>query len=68
MKVNFDKTSFIGKAASLDIVDASARAYLDAVNKMIHYKMTLDSHNHKGRKKAGSAKGKSKKSTAKQKK
>ena len=28
MKVDFGKASFIGKAASLDIVDASARAYL----------------------------------------
>ncbi len=47
MKVDFGKASFIGKAASLDIVDASARAYLDAVNKMIHYRMTLDSQNGK---------------------
>ena len=42
MKVNFGKASFIGKAASLDIVDASARAYVDAVNKMIHYQSALD--------------------------
>jgi 2-isopropylmalate synthase len=41
MKVDFGKVSFIGKAASLDIVDASARAYLDAVNKIIHYQMAL---------------------------
>jgi 2-isopropylmalate synthase len=44
MKVDFGKVSFIGKAASLDIVDASARAYLDAVNKMIHYQMALAEH------------------------
>ncbi len=44
MKVDFGKASFIGKAASLDIVDASARAYVDAVNKMIHYQMALEAH------------------------
>ncbi len=41
MKVDFGKVSFIGKAASLDILDASARAYVDAVNKMIHYQTAL---------------------------
>ena len=60
MKVDFGKASFIGKAASLDIVDASARAYLDAVNKMIHYKLTLDTHNGNGRtNKTSAARGKS---------
>ena len=44
MKVCFGRAAFIGKAASLDIVDASARAYVDAVNKSIHYKLTLDAH------------------------
>jgi len=44
MKVDFGKASFIGKAASLDIVDASARAYVDAVNKVIHYQMALSAH------------------------
>jgi 2-isopropylmalate synthase len=44
MKVDFGKASFIGKAASLDIVDASARAYIDAVNKMIHYQTALTAH------------------------
>jgi 2-isopropylmalate synthase len=44
MKVDFGKATFIGKAASLDIVDASARAYLDAVNKLIHYQMALAEH------------------------
>jgi 2-isopropylmalate synthase len=45
MKVDFGKASFIGKAASLDIVDASARAYVDAVNKMTHYQAALTAHN-----------------------
>lgn len=44
MKVDFGKASFIGKAASLDIVDATARAYIDAVNKMINYQMALAAH------------------------
>jgi 2-isopropylmalate synthase len=44
IKVDFGKASFIGKAASLDIVDASARAYVDAVNKMIHYQQALAVH------------------------
>jgi 2-isopropylmalate synthase len=44
MKVDFGNISFIGRAASLDIVDASARAYVDAVNKMIHYRMALETH------------------------
>ena len=44
MKVDFGKISFIGRAASLDIVDASARAYVDAVNKMVHYQMALATH------------------------
>jgi 2-isopropylmalate synthase len=44
MKVDFGKASFIGKAASLDIVDASARAYVDAVNKMMHYQTALAAH------------------------
>jgi 2-isopropylmalate synthase len=44
MKVDFGKASFIGKAASLDIVDASARAYVDAVNKMLHYQQALAVH------------------------
>jgi 2-isopropylmalate synthase len=33
---DFDGRMFTGKAASTDIVDASARAYLHAVNKVIH--------------------------------
>lgn len=34
--VEFDGTSYTGKAASTDIVDGSARAYLNAVNKAIY--------------------------------
>jgi 2-isopropylmalate synthase len=45
MKVDFGKASFIGKAASLDIVDASTRAYVDAVNKSIHYQLALEAQN-----------------------
>jgi 2-isopropylmalate synthase len=41
MKVDFGRTTFIGKGASLDIVDASARAYLDAFNKLVHYQAAL---------------------------
>jgi 2-isopropylmalate synthase len=48
MKVDFGKASFIGKAASLDIVDASARAYIDAVNKMIHYQTALAAQKSQG--------------------
>jgi 2-isopropylmalate synthase len=44
MKIDFGKASFIGKAASLDIVDASARAYVDAVNKLIDYQSALVAH------------------------
>ncbi len=34
--VQIDGNSFTGKAASVDIIDASARAYLNAVNKALH--------------------------------
>lgn len=34
--VEFDGTSYTGKAASTDVVDGSARAYLNAVNKAIY--------------------------------
>jgi 2-isopropylmalate synthase len=44
MKVDFGKVSFIGKAASTDVVDASARAYLNALNKMAHYQMAVAEH------------------------
>jgi 2-isopropylmalate synthase len=36
--VEFDSVSYTGKAASTDIVDASARAYLNAVNKALYAK------------------------------
>ncbi len=36
--VEFDGASYTGKAASTDIVDASARAYLNAVNKALYAK------------------------------
>jgi 2-isopropylmalate synthase len=44
MKVDFGKVSFIGKAASTDVIDASARAYLNAINKMLHYQAALAEH------------------------
>jgi 2-isopropylmalate synthase len=44
MRVDFGKVSFIGKAASTDIVDASARAYVNAINKMAHYQVALAEH------------------------
>jgi 2-isopropylmalate synthase len=44
MKVDFGNISFIGKAASTDIVDASTRAYLNALNKMAHYQMAVTEH------------------------
>ena len=34
--VEFDEKTFTGRAASTDIVEASARAYLHAVNKAVH--------------------------------
>ena len=34
--VSFAERSYTGKAASLDIIDASARAYLNAVNKAMY--------------------------------
>jgi len=47
MRVDFGKAAFIGKAASTDVVDASARAYLNAVNKLVHYQMAVAEHNAK---------------------
>ena len=38
LHVRFNGKSYTGKAASVDIIDASARAYLNAVNKAIHEK------------------------------
>jgi len=34
--VEFGKESYSGKGASTDIIDASARAYLNALNKALH--------------------------------
>jgi 2-isopropylmalate synthase len=39
--VDFGGRNFTGKAASTDVVDASARAYLHAVNKALHLARTL---------------------------
>src|SRR5436309_13847810 len=39
--VDFSGRTFTGKAASTDVVDASARAYLHAVNKALHLSHTL---------------------------
>ncbi len=44
MRVDFGKASFIGKAASTDIVDASTRAYLNAINKLVHFQMAVADH------------------------
>jgi len=41
IKVDFGKVTLIGKAASTDVVDASARAFLNAVNKLEHYKAAV---------------------------
>ena len=38
LHVRFNGKTYTGKAASVDIIDASARAYLNAVNKAIHEK------------------------------
>lgn len=39
--VEFDGKSFTGRAASTDVIEASARAYLHAVNKAIHARASL---------------------------
>ena len=36
VQVDFGGRSYVGKAASVDIIDASARAYLNAVNKAMY--------------------------------
>ncbi len=40
--VDFSGKAFTGKAVSTDVVDASARAYLHAVNKAVHLSRTLE--------------------------
>jgi 2-isopropylmalate synthase len=42
--VDFEGKSFSGKAASSDIIDASARAYLNAVNKALYERETAAAH------------------------
>jgi 2-isopropylmalate synthase len=42
--IDFEGKSFSGKAASSDIIDASARAYLNAVNKAIYERETAAAH------------------------
>jgi len=39
--VQFNDRTYTGKAASVDVIDASARAYLNAVNKAIHEQKRL---------------------------
>ena len=48
--VHFEGNHFTGKAASSDLVDASARAYLNAVNKMIHARESAASRQRAKRK------------------
>jgi 2-isopropylmalate synthase len=47
MRVDFGKVTFVGKAASTDVVDASARAYVNAINKMVHYQTALEEHHQR---------------------
>ncbi|MCZ6695347.1 MAG: 2-isopropylmalate synthase, partial [Acidobacteria bacterium] len=47
--VDFGGKSFTGKSVSTDVVDASARAYLHAVNKAIHLTRTLERAAEEGR-------------------
>src|SRR5215831_12696282 len=42
--VDFEGKSFSGKAASSDIIDASARAYLNAVNKALYEQESASAH------------------------
>jgi 2-isopropylmalate synthase len=41
--VKFNDKNYAGKAASVDVIDASARAYLNAVNKALYEKKRKDS-------------------------
>ena len=43
--VRFNNRSYSGKAASVDVIDASARAYLNAVNKAVHEEGTAVENN-----------------------
>jgi 2-isopropylmalate synthase len=42
--VDFEGKAFVGKAASSDIIDASARAYLNAVNKALYERDSSSPH------------------------
>ncbi|HUV05274.1 MAG TPA: 2-isopropylmalate synthase [Armatimonadota bacterium] len=37
VKIGDDKNVYIGRGASLDIVEASAKAYIQAINKLVYY-------------------------------
>jgi 2-isopropylmalate synthase len=39
--VEFDGKNYTGKAASVDVIDASARAYLNAVNRALNDRQKL---------------------------
>jgi 2-isopropylmalate synthase len=41
VRIASDSSEYIGRAASTDIIDASARAYLNAVNKAIFHQQRL---------------------------
>jgi 2-isopropylmalate synthase len=51
--VEIDGKNYIGKAASVDIIDASARAYLNAVNKAIYEKQRQEGPKMTNREPAG---------------
>ncbi|HWN15149.1 MAG TPA: alpha-isopropylmalate synthase regulatory domain-containing protein, partial [Candidatus Dormibacteraeota bacterium] len=36
VKVDFDGTLVFGKGTSTDVIEASARAYINAVNRLVH--------------------------------
>jgi len=36
VKVDFDGTVVSGRGASTDVIEASARAYLNALNRLVH--------------------------------
>ncbi len=36
VKVDFDGTVVTGKASSTDVIEASARAYVNALNRLVH--------------------------------
>ena len=40
VKVGADGRTYAGRGASLDVVEASAKAYMQALNKLVHYRAT----------------------------